>query len=54
MIAPDSFELTEIDGTASPVGGDVAAEYQAAVLDAARSCPEQAISLDSNGIESRR
>lgn len=53
MIAPESFELNEIDGTASPVGGDVAAKHQPAVLEAPRSCPEQAISLDCKGMENR-
>lgn len=53
MIAPESFELNDIDGTASPVRRDVADEHQPAVLEAARSCPEQAISLDYEGMENR-
>ncbi|VEG56894.1 ferredoxin [Mycolicibacterium aurum] len=46
MIAPDSFELSDIDGTASPVDEVVPAAQQDAVREAAQSCPEQAISIE--------
>ncbi|WP_197375003.1 ferredoxin [Mycolicibacterium baixiangningiae] len=46
MIAPDSFELSDIDGTASPVSDIVPDDQQDAVREAASSCPEQAISID--------
>jgi ferredoxin len=45
MRAPDLFELSEIDGHSSAVSGEVAAGQEAGALEAARSCPEQAISL---------
>jgi ferredoxin len=43
MIAPDSFELDDIEGHASAVSEDVPAEHEDAVREAAQSCPEQAI-----------
>lgn len=46
MIAPDSFELSDIDGTASPVNEIVPDDQQDAVREAVSSCPEQAISID--------
>jgi ferredoxin len=46
MIAPDSFELSDIDGTASPVNEVVPVELQDAVREAVQSCPEQAISIE--------
>jgi len=46
MIAPDSFELSDIDGTASPVDEVVPAEQEDAVREAVQSCPEQAISIE--------
>ncbi|WNG85994.1 ferredoxin [Mycobacterium sp. ITM-2016-00317] len=46
MIAPDSFELSDIDGTASPVNEIVPDDQRDAVREAAQSCPEQAISVD--------
>ena len=45
MRAPDLFELSEIDGHSSAVAEDVPAGLEAGALEAARSCPEQAISL---------
>jgi ferredoxin len=45
MIAPESFELDDIEGHASAVSEDVPAEHQDAVREAAHSCPEQAILL---------
>ena len=43
MRAPTAFELSEIDGHATAVIDEVSAELEAHVLEAARSCPEQAI-----------
>jgi ferredoxin len=43
MIAPDSFELSDLDGSSSPVSEVVPAEHEEAVREAAHSCPEQAI-----------
>ncbi|WP_327116861.1 ferredoxin [Nocardia sp. NBC_01730] len=45
MIAPNSFELSELDGHSSPVDEDVPVEEQDKVREAAHSCPEQAISI---------
>jgi ferredoxin len=45
MIAPEVFELDEIDGHSSPIEGDVPAELEAKVTEAVRSCPERAISI---------
>jgi ferredoxin len=46
MIAPDSFELSDIDGTASPVNEIVPADQEDVVREAVLSCPEQAISIE--------
>ena len=46
MIAPDSFVLSDIDGTSSPVSEDVPADHEDVVREAAQSCPEQAISSE--------
>ena len=46
MIAPASFELSDIDGTASPVTETVPADQEDVVREAAQSCPEQAISIE--------
>ncbi|HZQ30132.1 MAG TPA: ferredoxin [Mycobacterium sp.] len=48
MIAPDAFELDDIDGTSSPVSEVVAPDLQDAVREAVQSCPEQAISIDED------
>jgi ferredoxin len=46
MIAPDSFQLDDIEGHASAITEDVAPDQEDAVREAAQSCPEQAILLD--------
>ena len=46
MIAPDSFELDDVDGHASPVNEEVPADQEDAVKEAAHSCPEQAIVIE--------
>jgi ferredoxin len=43
MIAPDSFELSDIDGSSSAVNEVVPPDQQDKVREAAHSCPEQAI-----------
>lgn len=45
MIAPQSFELDDVDGHARAVTEDVAEEDRQQVLEAAHSCPEQAIEV---------
>lgn len=45
MIAPDSFELDDVDGHAHAVVGNVPAAHRDQVLEAAQSCPEQAITV---------
>ena len=45
MRAPDLFELSEIDGHSSAMAGEVPGDLEADAVEAARSCPEQAISL---------
>ncbi|KUH67672.1 ferredoxin [Mycolicibacterium novocastrense] len=46
MIAPDMFELSEVDGSSSAVAEVVPADQEERVREAAQSCPEQAIVLD--------
>jgi ferredoxin len=46
MIAPDSFELDDIDGTSSPVSELVPPDQEDAVREAVHSCPEQAIFIE--------
>jgi ferredoxin len=45
MIAPDSFQLSDIDGSSSAITDVVPADRQDQVREAARSCPEQAINI---------
>jgi ferredoxin len=44
MIAPEIFELSDIDGHSSAIDPDVPADQEARVADAVRTCPERAIS----------
>lgn len=46
MIAPDAFELDDVDGTSSPVSEVVAPDQEDQVREAAQSCPEQAIQIE--------
>ena len=48
MIAPDMFELSEIDGSSSAVTELGPADQENAVREAAQSCPEQAIIIDED------
>jgi ferredoxin len=44
MIAPDLFQLDDIDGHSTVItDGDVPADLEAKAAEAVRSCPEQAI-----------
>ncbi len=43
MRAPDLFELSDIDGHATAITGDVPPEREADAMEAFHSCPEQAI-----------
>ena len=45
MIAPDVFELSEIDGHSSVVLDEIPEHLRAKVLEAAQSCPERAITV---------
>ena len=46
MIAPDMFELSEVDGSSSAIAEVVPTDQEARVREAAQSCPEQAILLE--------
>ena len=46
MIAPDAFELDDVDGHASPASDAVPADQEDAVREAVHSCPEQAIIIE--------
>ena len=46
MAAPEVFTLSEFDGPSTAISGDVPAELEQAVRDAAATCPEQAIVVD--------
>ncbi len=43
MIAPEVFELDDVDGHAHAIDEQVPGELRRQVREAARSCPEQAI-----------
>jgi ferredoxin len=45
MTAPELFTLSDIDGHAQAIEGDVSADQELLAKEAARSCPEQAIIL---------
>jgi ferredoxin len=45
MRAPAIFELSDIDGHATAMAGDLPESEHAAVREAAGSCPEQAITI---------
>ena len=49
MIAPESFELDDVDGHASARSEDVSDIHRASVEEATRSCPEQAILIVGSG-----
>ncbi|MCC3331952.1 ferredoxin [Nocardia abscessus] len=43
--APAAFELSDVDGHATAIAGDVPSDQEEQVREAVRSCPERAISL---------
>jgi ferredoxin len=45
MAAPKVFKLNDEDGHSTPISEEVAPELEASALEAARSCPEQAITV---------
>ncbi|MEV5647131.1 ferredoxin [Nocardia sp. NPDC052254] len=45
MVAPKSFELSEIDGHSSAVSEDVPPDQEELAREAAQSCPERAITI---------
>lgn len=45
MRAPRSFDLDEVDGHSVVINEEVPADQEDEVVEAARSCPEQAISI---------
>lgn len=49
MIAPDSFELDDIDGHSHAVNEIVPDDQRDLVREAANSCPEQAIMVTDDG-----
>jgi ferredoxin len=49
MIAPETFELDDVDGHATVIAQEVAAAQRQAVAEAARSCPEQAVTVADTG-----
>ena len=52
MAAPDVFELSDIDGHATAIVGDVPADLEERVREAVRSCPEQAITTYASNVRS--
>lgn len=45
MIAPEVFQLDDVDGHSSPISEDVPHGKEEQAQEAAQSCPERAISL---------
>lgn len=45
MIAPEVFQLDDVDGHSSPISEDIPPEQEEQVREAVHSCPEQAISV---------
>ncbi|OSC39957.1 ferredoxin [Mycobacterium decipiens] len=50
MIAPDSFQLSDLDGSSSAISEVVPGEQQDQVAEAVRSCPEQAIVITDDAV----
>jgi ferredoxin len=46
MRAPEVFTLSDIDGHATAIEGELPKEFEADVLEARGSCPEQAITIE--------
>lgn len=54
MIAPESFELDDVDGHAHAVVEAVPSERRESVVEAVNSCPEQAITVMGEGVAAGR
>lgn len=54
MIAPESFELDDVDGHARAIAEDVPGEHRDQMLEAVNSCPEQAIEVLIDQVVSAR
>ncbi|MDA4106811.1 ferredoxin [Mycolicibacterium holsaticum] len=54
MIAPDMFELSEVDGSSSAVTDVVPTDQEERIREAAQSCPEQAIILEEASTDSAK
>lgn len=52
MLAPDVFELSDVDGHATATTEDVPGHLRADVIEASGSCPEQAIIVDERSTKS--
>lgn len=48
MIAPEMFQLSDIDGSSSAVTEVVPSDQEDLVREAAHSCPEQAILIEED------
>lgn len=48
MIAPEMFQLSDIDGSSSAVTEVVPPDQESLVREAAQSCPEQAILIEED------
>ncbi len=48
MIAPEMFELSDLDGSSSAICEVVPPDQEDLVREAAHSCPEQAISIEES------
>ena len=48
MIAPEMFQLSDIDGSSSAITEVVPADQEDLVREAAQSCPEQAILIEED------
>jgi len=46
LSAPTAFQLSDIDGHATPAFDEVPADLEEQVREAVSSCPERAISID--------
>lgn len=53
MIAPEMFALSDIDGTSSAICETVPSDQEAAVREAASSCPEQAIFVEESHVRTQ-
>ncbi|BCO34464.1 ferredoxin [Mycobacterium heckeshornense] len=51
MIAPEAFELDDIDGHSSAVFDEVPRDLEDKVREAAQSCPECAIFIDADSCD---